>query len=344
MKQVYISIFLFLTICNACKKTDISSFDTVEEIVEFDSIYSDKSNPLGAITNIEIIDSIIVTKHANDEYYFSFIDAKKGEMIRRIGKNGRGPGEYVQVGSGFTIFESQFIFLDEAAKEIIYMSIPDIIHKKDSIEVKKESYPYTTDFRPRHMNIINNKKIVIGSFKEGRFGVLDSNNMIIKNSSNYPFRTNGIEGIYRGSVFQCKINSNNQKDRFVISTLSSDIFEIYEVTKSNVNRIYISPFNYIPPVKERGGRIGIDLSKSIAGLSNLSVSEDFICFTYSSESHNQAKKSSFASNEILCFNWDGKKVKKYILPFSIHKFCINKNFIYGVGYKNDETIIYRFKL
>lgn len=330
--------------CNACKKSDIRFFNSIEEITEFDSIYSDKDDLLGSITNIEIIDSTIIAKHMNDEYYFSFIDVKKGKIIRRIGKKGRGPGEYVQVSSDFTISGSQFIFLDATAKEINYMSIPDIIHKKDSIEVKKESYPYTIDFRPRHLNIINNKKIAIGAFKEGRFGVLDSNNTIINNSSNYPFNYEEIEGIYRGSVFQCQIKSNNQKARFIISTFASDVFEIYEVTESNINRIYVSPFNNIPSIRERRGRFGIDFDKSIGGLFHFSVSEDLICFMYSSKSYNEASKAGFASNEILCFNWDGEKVKKYILPFSIHEFCIDKNFIYGVGYKNDETIIYRFKL
>ena len=37
-----------------------------------------------------------------------------------------------------------------------------------------------------------------------------------------------------------------------------------------------------------------------------------ICFTYSAESYAKANKAGFISNEILCFNWKGEKIKKYL--------------------------------
>ena len=97
-------------------------------------------------------------------------------------------------------------------------------------------------------------------------------------------------------------------------------------------------------VRERAGRYGIRINESIAGLMKMAVSDEMICFTYSAESYAKANKAGFISNEILCFNWKGEKIKKYLLPFPISTFCVDKHFIYGVRYIDDESIIYRFKL
>jgi hypothetical protein len=232
-------------------------------------------------------------------------------------------------------------------KEINYVSIPDILNKNETLNIKRESYPYTVDFRPLTINIINDKKIVTGCFKEGRFGVLDSENNILNRSSDYPFHYKEVTGIYRGAVFQGKIKSNPEQSKFVISTLCSDIFEIYHVTDSDIVRTYVSPFNHIPKIQKRSGRnsgYGIDYNESIAGLTNMVVSKDFICFTYSEKSYTKTLSSGKLSNEILCFDWNGEKVKKYILPFPINDFCFDNHFIYGVRDYENETVIYRFKI
>ena len=50
-----------------------------------------------------------------------------------------------------------------------------------------------------------------------------------------------------------------------------------------------------------------------SGLMKMAVSDEMICFTYSAESYAKANKAGFISNEILCFNWKGEKIKKYLL-------------------------------
>lgn len=60
----------------------------------------------------------------------------------------------------------------------------------------------------------------------------------------------------------------------------------------------------------------------------MAVSDEMICFTYSAESYAKANKAGFISNEILCFNWKGEKIKKYLLPFPISTFVsINTSFM-----------------
>lgn len=347
MKKNYTFTLLFsIVLFSACEKSDTSldSFAIVDKIVNYDSLWSDKHALVGAITDIEIVDSVLIAEHMNDEYNYSFINASDGKLLRRWGRIGDAPGEYIDFGSDFTISDSRLVFLERAKKEINYVSISDILKGSDSLSVIKESYPYTADFRPGRMRILNDKKIFLGSFKKGRLGVLDSKNEIVDSSSDYPFDCGVVTGIYRGSVFQGKMKSNNKQSKFVVSTFSSDIFEIYQNSGSGIHRVYVSHFDYIPQVWEKGGRYTTDDAKNIAGLMKIAVSDDLICFTYSLLNRDEMLGLGSVSDEILCFDWNGEKVKKYILPFPVSAFCLDKHYIYGVRNYNDEIIIYRFNL
>lgn len=200
MKYI-LKILLFLIICDACKRSDIDVFDIVEEITDYDSVYSDKNDIFNRITDMAILDSVLITKHMNDTYHFSFIDVNGKKIIKRLGKRGRGPGEYLQIGTGFTVCGSKLVFLDAMQKEINYVSISDVIENKIPYHIEKEAYPYTVDFRPRHMDVINHVKVAVGSFKEGYFGLLDSSNNILGCFFDYPFAYEGVEGIYIEGVY-----------------------------------------------------------------------------------------------------------------------------------------------
>lgn len=343
-KMKYPITVCFFLLCLSCQKAAIDSFEITEKIVDYDSIYSDKDSPFNTITDMAVVDNLLITQQADDEYHFSLIDTENGKLIRRWGKAGRGPEEYIQVGSGFTIYKSQLVFLDATQKEINYIPLQDLTDKKEQIEIRKEPYPYTVDYRPIHIDMLKEQKIAVGYFKEGHFGILDSHNNIIANNFDYPFAYNDIQGINRGTVYQTRIKANIVQNKFVIQTLASDIFEIYEATGKEIRRIYISPFKHIPQIKNQGGRYGLNGNKSIIGLICTAVSDELICFTYSDEKYDNADKNGLASNEILCFNWKGEKVKKYILPFPVRSFCIDRHYIYGVTYEGEESIIYRFKL
>ena len=166
MKYI-LKILLFLIICDACKRSDIDVFDIVEEITDYDSVYSDKNDVFNRLTDMAILDSVLITKHMNDTYHFSFIDVNGKKIIKRLGKRGRGPGEYLQIGTGFTVCGSKLVFLDAMQKEINYVSISDVIENKIPYHIEKEAYPYTVDFRPRHMDVINHVKVAVGSLKKG---------------------------------------------------------------------------------------------------------------------------------------------------------------------------------
>lgn len=337
-------LFIFCTSCHDTNNISINSFDVIESVVEYDSLFSDKEELMGSITDMEIIGNTLIVKHLLDEYQFSFIDVRNGKLICRWGKIGNAPNEFIDFGSNFTISDSKLVFLCNAKKEMNFVSLSDIIQKNDTINIESKSYPYTADFRPTDINIIDKNRIAIGFFKQGRFGMLDSMYCIKRTFGEYPFQYDEVNGIYNGMVFQSKLKSNINQSKFVILTLASDIFEIYQLSDTAISRSYVSPFQNIPKICKKGKYYDVDYKKSIAGLMKMAVSDERICFLYSSQNYDEARRNGKMSNEILSFNWKGEKIKKYILPFSINNFCINNDYIYCVRNGEEEMVIYRFRI
>ena len=343
-----IVIFLTLLCCLSCQSvstnSSLNSFETTENLIDYECIFSDKETPFNLITEMAVVDDVLITQHVNDEYNFSFINTENGKIIRRWGMTGRGQEEYIEVGSGFAIRNAQLVFWDATKKEINYVSLLDLILHKKPLEIKSESYPYTLDFRPRYIDFIKNRRIAIGFFKEGYFGVLDTLNNIVPNTFDYPFAYDNIEGVDRGTVYQTKVKTNIAQNKFLIYTLASDVFVIYEDKAHAIQQVYVSPFQYVPQIEKQGRRFSIQGDKSIIGLIHSSVTDELIYFSYLGDKYDDVYQTGLASNEILCFNWQGEKVKKYILPFPISNFCVDVQYLYGVRYIDDQTLIYRFKL
>ena len=337
-----VCIFLFLLVLTSCNSltTKIDDFDIVEEITSYDSIYSDKENPFGMITDMNIQNNVIVTSHRVDEYKYSFIDVSSGSLLTRWGKKGNAPDDFLDFGNGFILNDSLLIFLDRMKKTINYVSCQDILNKKDSLRIIREKYPYITDFRPMQLCLVNGYKIFAGAFKDGLFGAINPHDSILNNTISYPFSVKPIEGIYRGNVFQSKIKSCSGSNRFVVQFLSSDVFEIFQIDDTIISQVATSSFSNPPVFTQVNGRYGLDYNKCIAGFMHMVVSKDLIYFLYSSLGDNDVE----SSNEILCFNWNGEKEKKYILPFPINIFCVDDVYIYGAREYDDETVIYRFRL
>jgi len=322
--------------------------------MEYDNIYSDKNEGVVGIMSLDKYEKYLIAHNRSSDYFFSIYDIEDGIYLGSWGSRGRGPNEFLEA-SRLAIVDSQIIFTDGTKKEIIYVPIEHILNsllnKKENVIIRREPYPVTANFRPLHIAIINDYKIAIGSFENSRFGVLDAENNIINCSSDYPFNYDEISGIYRGVVYQSMIKSNSRQSRFVISTYQSDIFEIYQKTDAGIDRIYLNPFNHIPKIRPTPGRnsgYNIDRNSSIGGIVNMAVTDDYIYLIYTSKKSAESSYSSHLLDEILCFNWNGEKIRKYILPFPINAItftvCVNNEYIYGAREYERETIIHKFKM
>jgi hypothetical protein len=299
---------------------------------------------MGSITAMAAHDSILILKHREDVYAFSFIDINNGDLLLRWGEIGNGPEEFLSFGSDMEVVDGYLIFEDHLKREINYVPIEGLLSGRRPPQVVKEEYPYTRDFRPFRFSHIHAYKITLGAFTEGRLGLLDSTNTIIPGQTEDPFTYPEVTGLYRGIAFQGAIKSNSKLGRVVVSTYSSDVFEIYQLTNGAIHRTYLSPYQHIPKIQRFAEQYIVDTKNSIAGLMCAAVTEDNIYFTYSGKSQSDEDLNEGASDIILCFDWNGAKVKRYDLPFQINEFCVAGGYIYASWNMGDEIVISRIKL
>ncbi len=324
-------------------------FPAVIEVRDCSEVCSDDASDISLnVSDIEISNGVIALKLSEESpYLFAFVDAGDGHVLGKYGRRGRGPNEYTSVGSGFSLMYPWLVFADMSSCELNYVNVEDIVSGAREVEVRKESFPYTSRFRPRHIVPVGRIKAASGVFASGSIGILDENNEIADFKCGYPFDCEQIDEIYRGTVFQSKVKSCGTSNRFVNHFLTSDIFEVYSVSDTEVTRVAVNDFEHVPQLKVKprpGVLYAIDYENSIAGLMNMAVSDSLICFTYSSRDYASVAGEGCMSCEIRCFDWNGNKVVKYLLPIPVGDFCIDGEFIYGVAILDERTVIYKFPM
>lgn len=334
--------FIGIALLTSCshKNPDIDQFNRATDISAYDSIYSDKDSIFGRVFNMEICNDMLVLSHGEDEYHYSFIDTENGHLLKRWGKIGQGSEEFLDFGLRFVVNDSALVFMDSMKKQIVYVSLNDILQGVRPVGKHTEAFPYTADFRPFTFSMIGGYKFFTGAFKSSSWGGINPKGEIMPLHFDFPFSTDPLEGIYKGATFQGILKANEKQKKLVLMTLASDVFEIFQCEGDSVRKVYTSPFNHPPKLIKKGARYGIDSKNSIGGLKGVAVSDKLICFSYSPTVGDE----SSASNIILCFDWNGNKVKKYILPFPIKKFCIDEHYIYGLREAEDYSVVYRFRL
>lgn len=344
MKYCYIYLMLLLLIfsCNRKQENSIDKFDNIINLSVSDSLFSDNELPMGTVLSMKNWKDILITCHHADDYRFSFIDSKTGKLITRWGQKGNAPNEFIDFGSDFFIQDSLLVFQSSMKKSINYVSIPAILRGAKEVLVKTEIYPYTADFRPLRIVPIGNRKVATGLFKQGVLGVLDENNNIVGTYSDYPFPYE-VEGLYRGTAYQLVLSCNTYRQRLLVSVSHSDVFEIYELDANGLHRVYVNDFNQVPVVQMQDGRLGIDDSKSIGGILELFNTDNFIYLGYSHLSLKEVSLNDYTFDEILCFDWNGNKVKKYNLPFPVSTFCVIDNLLYVTSLEDNNMTIYRLE-
>ena len=341
-------ILLIIICCSfvACnQKTAVTHSVTEETLNEYDSIYSDKDDPMGTVTDLNVSDGILIAKHMSDIYAFSFIDTNGKCLLRRWGQIGEAADELIDFGGAFEVHDTLLTFDEVMKKNLVRISLKQLLADEPDIHLQREPYPYTVDFRPMNFCSIGRYKVFTGYFQDKRLGIVDENGQILGCASDYPIHNDGMDDLNKSMLYQSQIKSAPSSDRFVLYTFISDLFEIYRISpEGTLERTFLSSASHTPQIYRRGDRYVIDDSQSEAGFLKMSLTEQHIYFSHSSQKYEKVAKSNWSTQEVLCYNWDGTLSVVYQIPFPIGAFCVDGQYLYAVRYQGDETIFYRFRL
>jgi hypothetical protein len=343
----FICISSLFIACESRKEEKNKNFPKTINLVKYETILNDNNSILlGA--HIEIIDSLAIIREYEGEYQFTFIDLKKKEVIKKWGQKGRGPNEFISL-SHYSVQDGELHFGDPVKKQTVSIAIDSIL-KKENPKLLFKPYPYTRDFRPNHMYKLNDKKLVLGSFNKGRIGLLDDQNSIMGTFGEYPFnndpKVNEIRNFFKGSLYQGNLVVNPKNNKFCIINFASDAFEIFQYNDEKIEKVFTSDFSNVPLIKEIRKNVYVVNGKSLAGLVDITATEEYIYISYSDKTLKENVLNSNESNEILCFDWEGNKIAKFKTAIPVSRIGASKDYLYGIHYDNDngKTIFLRYKL
>ena len=264
------------------------------------------------------------------EPFFTVIDTHTGSRKSTFGRKGRAAGEYLSAPQGTNLREGKLQFYDFAAKSLLSVSVPDG-------KTELSPVPYRVDFRPLKMVEIQGVKVATGCLANGRIAYIDSG-QTVKIGAEYPYRINGLSGIMRGVHLQDDIVAAPNAPRFVVLSIASDCFEIYNVNNDGVERTFVNNFKY-PPVIENGRR---SFNKSMAGYIRCFVDNENIYLMYAEGSYNEASAGGLVSDTIDQYDWDGALVRTVKLPEKVGAFCVRDSVLFGAVEYPDRSDIVRY--
>ena len=266
------------------------------------------------------------------EPFFSLISIGERRVLSSFGRKGRAGGELIGMPSGVNLRKGVLQYYDSATKSLVYISIPDGV--VDALPV-----PYTVSFRPLKMVEIDGNRIATGSFDEGSVAYIDPDQRITPGEE-YPFDTGLLSGIMRGAQIQSDIVSAPDNPRFLIRTLASDCFELYEVNDDGINRVFVNDFKHPPIIEKNRANPG----SNKAGYIRSFVDNDYVYLMFSDKYYRDASSEGLLSDIIHVYNWDGFLQQVIHLPESVGAFCVKGTQLFGTIDYPDHTEIVEYSI
>lgn len=333
-----------LSMMTGCERSGggVDAFENVGQVQSYDSVFVHGETIVGEIEDVKSYEDWLVIKNANDQATFAFVNIETGEITNTWGRKGHGAGEFTDFGGEFDIADGRLFFMNQDLRNLVSVRLKDILEGKEDVDIISTPYPYDMDFRPISFGMLESKKVVLGSMKKGRLGVLDANNDVMPITCNYPFDVSSIPYLYRGIVFQGILETYGS--RFAIYTVFSDLFEIYEMRRDSIILCYHSEGENLPSYREHAGVYSIETRNCIAGINGMAVGERGVFLLYSPKDVGTYAAQGWCANTVLQYGWNGEKIMKYDLPFIANYICLNGDTLYCIQEQKGKVCIYKINI
>lgn len=347
MKNTLI-ITLITILFSSCqeKRKDIDFADLfkVREDMTLTPIQDSSDLFLGKPWDILVLNDHIIVQDLVDGYWFALIDKHTGQLIKRFGVSGRGPGELLHPvslskdGQDFTFLDQQLRKLYVASIDSLITGQPGYIKECINLELPTQSY---TDCR-RLQRLSSGELIGTGVSPEGRLVRFDANGKNARFfSPEYPHDPLHQNEDYKtkSMAYQYHIALNQAENRLCNVGGTAGQFEIFELTpdgmKQLVNHIYYLP-KYTNHSNENILQVGFT-TESKMGFSNLETTADHIWFSNIKDEllNNRTQIIDYIGK----FDWNGNPVKAYRVKGNLRIYGLDPDGtkIYGIAL-NPETM------
>jgi len=337
--KIYIAfLFVLLILIFSCKKQNdqFSSFPVEKEL---DSKVPRTESKGANISQIEIIDSLLITyDHKATEQCIHIFKLKDFSYIASAGLVGKGPKE-INRPFKIAVNKSKKIIwvLDVGKLKIIGYKIKNILSDNSSSPSYEVSFPKKLRITMR-FKCYTDSSFAFGQGSEGLLKILDFNENVIDTIGNMPVKRKENEP-EAGFSYKMRREFSIQNDTIVISFRNYD--RIMAINKKGSTLFSIQGPDKIKPKGIYKGGMWQTMGDSKIGYGNVHLYKKHIFSLYSGKKNvikkNMRYRHQFFTN-IHIFDFQGNPYLKYKLDREIKDFVIDRknNRFIGIGVNTEE--------
>lgn len=353
--NITIGIILLLTILTSCKEKPKSLDEQFSDKDKFHlkakniSVINKRyGNPHG----LKLMDSLLFYKDNFNKKHFSVIDVKNKKMLRRFGKEGKGPNE-VPMTTTLRINrdKEQVEFTTLNTDEFFSIPIAEIIgNHKDLIDNhKKFEYPSEKkEMKLNHISSFNNKYISSGFINDGKYAILNKKGKVDTIVGNYwvSEKHSDLNGYQKANAYQGSFSKHPSKPKIVYYGSERDFLEILSVS-DNKFKFQRRLNSYFPEIEIIDNRIALK-RKSPLGFFDTAPTSKFIYALFSGKNYKDDGRNAVQAKKVFVFDWNLNPVCSYVLEYGTMSIAVSENneemYAFGITEDNEvELLKYELK-
>ncbi|MDR3218226.1 MAG: TolB-like 6-bladed beta-propeller domain-containing protein [Dysgonamonadaceae bacterium] len=281
---------------------------------------------------MRLIDSFLIISDAyNEPLYriYKITDNNQLEYISGFGAKGEGPNEFL-FNSYMQIGEDRLSILDQTLLRNYFIDFhklanPDV----DSFMVAK-SVKNAANFHAL-IEVSDDLYVGNGSFHDGMFAFYCDDSVI---QTHIPFPEDGISAshIQKGLAYQGACLKQTGGNKLVFAGHNGHFLEIYNIKDTLMQKVFSDVYEFPRYTPEDGGNfIEVNFAQDdLLGFLDVFATSEYIYALYCGKKYGDNR--AFLANIIYVYNWNGERIKKYILDKELSGICVNKENtkIYGL--------------
>lgn len=356
-KHIFFFSLTILLISN-CKNSnrskefpDAKTF-TIQNAINLQGERLNASDSLGIANKVEVIylenssDAFAVISDITNMPPLHFINVTEDKYITSIGREGRGPGEFLEPGSIFGLENNNVLVLDN---ENIRLTKIDLSNEKHLSELNQaEPYILNLEFRGLPLDIfplVNGNYATIGPIRTSlnkSFAVLDSNGKQDKLLGKIPTFNSTIPSNAHQLAWRSNATPNKDGSQFAVGFYNIDLIKLYDY-KGNLLEVIRGPkftkLNY----SSKNNRLSLSEDTKRAYI-DFASTPNYFYGLYSGKNINEAYNNY--GKYVFVFDWSGNFIKAYKLDQFVFSISIDweNGFLYGVVPETLEPGLYKYKI
>lgn len=314
------------------------------------SIIDIPSLRLGNPFSLDLLDTLLIINDWHPDKnlqmeYFTLLDVKNKAVIRRFGKEGKGPNEILQPLSA-QLNKNTGLFTTFLAgnQSIVSVSMDSLMLAGNFIGDKINMLNHGLFTRGIRVDGKDVVYVGIGLFDNAKYRILDASgkNIVADLGKIYNQSNQDYNNAILGMVFQGRLKPHPHEEKFVYCSTANDLIEIVDLKKGIIAARFES---YYPKFRVENGQAAFEKDND-NGYCDVAATKKYIYCLFSGRSVDEYGGQALKANNIFVFDWELNPVTSYLLDCDVQAIAVSEDdsYLYSSSIIDDEFELIKFEM